>query len=128
MSGGWNDDVFGSGSSPYEQWRRRERFSSFFSFSFFRRWWKIFVILLILFFFVPVLFRMNTLRNDFKHFQSRFVGIQRKVVLYAQNGEMIHEWTTDSFIEDRGGTIYFIAEGKAVIISGTFVVEELGKR
>lgn len=114
---------YDDGRSPYDAWQSGQRIQNWFRFV--RRWWRFGLILFVLFFILPLLFRMNSYRNDFKHFQSRFVGIQRKVTLYSQNGGVIREWTTDSVIEDRGGSIYFIAEGKSVSVSGTFVVEEL---
>lgn len=63
-------------------------------------------------------------QNQWKHIQSNVTGLSRKITLYNANGEPIREWTTQAKVEDEGGTCYFIANGKAVIISGTFVIEE----
>lgn len=62
--------------------------------------------------------------NSLKHFKSLVVGLDRHIVLYTADGKVIREWNTTAQIEDRGGTCYFICAGKAVIISGTFVIEE----
>jgi uncharacterized lipoprotein YehR (DUF1307 family) len=64
-------------------------------------------------------------QNNIKHFRASVLGLDRKIILYSANGEVIREWRTKVAIEDRGGTVYFIVEGKAVIISGTFTVEEM---
>lgn len=63
--------------------------------------------------------------NEMKHMKSDWVGLNRKIVLYASDGSILREWETTAKVEDKGGTCYFInAEGKAVTISGTFVIEE----
>lgn len=66
----------------------------------------------------------NGCRNSMKHFQSATIGMDRTVTLYNANGDVIKSWKTDSKIEDKGGTVYFISAGKAVTISGTFTIEE----
>ncbi len=64
-------------------------------------------------------------RNIAKHVKSSVVGLDRHITLYASDGRVIREWTTRTKTEDKGGTIYFLdAGGKAVTVSGTFVVEE----
>ena len=63
--------------------------------------------------------------NNIKHLKSSFVGLNRIITLYAADGKVIREWTTKANIEDNGGTIYFLdANGKAITVSGTFIVEE----
>ena len=64
------------------------------------------------------------LRNTLKHTKSDIFGLDRKITLYSNTGTIIKEWRTRAKIEDHGGTVYFIADGKAVTISGTFIVEE----
>lgn len=62
-------------------------------------------------------------RNSLKHTQSNWFGLNRKITLYDANGGVIKEWTVKSKVEDNGG--YFLTdEGKAVRISGTFIIEE----
>ncbi len=66
----------------------------------------------------------NGCYNKWKHLQSDVIGIDRTITLYNANGEPIKSWKTSSKIEDQGGTIYFLVDGKTVTISGTFIVEE----
>lgn len=63
-------------------------------------------------------------QNTLKHTQSSLIGLDRKITLFDSDGKPIKSWQTRAKIEDNGGTIYFIANGKAVTISGTFIVEE----
>ena len=62
--------------------------------------------------------------NIGKHFHSAMTGLDRKVTLYSSDGKVLKEWRTTAQIEDRGGTVFFIVDGKAVTVSGTFIVEE----
>ena len=63
--------------------------------------------------------------NTLKHLHSSFTGLHRTITLYNANGAVIQSWHTQATLEDRGGTCYFLdAHGKAVTISGTFVVQE----
>lgn len=70
-------------------------------------------------------FASCSLANKVKHLQSSLIGLDRKITLYTSDGHVLREWKTRAQIEDRGGTVYFICDGKAVTVSGTFVVEEL---
>lgn len=63
-------------------------------------------------------------RNLTKHVHSSFTGLNRHITLYAADGKVIREWDTRAKTEDRGGTVWFVVDGKAVTVSGTFVVEE----
>lgn len=66
-----------------------------------------------------------SLSNWFKHGESSLVGLHRSITLYAANGQAIKQWDVRSKVEDNGGTCYFITrDNKAVIISGTFIIEE----
>lgn len=64
------------------------------------------------------------LTNASKHFHSSMTGLNYKVTLYGQNGTPIKTWITSAKIEDQGGSIFFVHEGKAVTIAGTFTIEE----
>ncbi|MGC8605433.1 MAG: hypothetical protein ACP5VS_17330, partial [Desulfomonilaceae bacterium] len=55
---------------------------------------------------------------------SGFSGLERTVTFYDCNGKVIKSWTGDLNVEDQGGTIRFVANGKAIIVGGNFVVEE----
>ena len=64
------------------------------------------------------------MQNTYKHVESTFIGLDRKVTFYAADGTVIREWQGRFKVEDRGGSCYFIVDGKTVVISGTFLVEE----
>lgn len=71
-------------------------------------------------------FCTNQGRNTLKHWESSFVGLKRKVTLYDANGNPLKSWITDSKVEDKGGSYFFIDDnGKAQRISGTVIIEEL---
>jgi hypothetical protein len=62
---------------------------------------------------------------EYSHYKSKFVGLNRVVTLYAGDGKVIASWSGDLYVEDKGGTVRFVKpDGKAVTLSGTFVVEE----
>lgn len=63
-------------------------------------------------------------RNEWKHLESDMIGLDRTITLYGATGEPIREWRTQSKVEDRGGSCYFLIDGKAIIVAGTFVIEE----
>jgi uncharacterized lipoprotein YehR (DUF1307 family) len=71
-----------------------------------------------------VFFSSAEWQNMRKHMHSSLTGLNRKITLYNSNGGVIREWTTQSKVEDRGGTCWFIVNGKAVTVSGAFTVEE----
>jgi hypothetical protein len=63
--------------------------------------------------------------NKLKHMQSDLVGLHRTITLYGADGKEIRAWKTTAKVEDKGGTCYFLdGSGKAVIVSGVFVIEE----
>lgn len=62
--------------------------------------------------------------NKLKHLHSSFTGLERKITLYDANGKVIKEWSTQAQIEDRGGSVFFVVNGKAVSIAGTYIIEE----
>lgn len=65
-------------------------------------------------------------RNDWKHFQSNIVGLNRKITVYRLDGTELRSWKVQSKVEDSGGTCYFLTDdGKAVTVSGNFIIEEL---
>ncbi len=52
-------------------------------------------------------------------------GLKRKITLYDAIGAPIKQWETTTSVDDKGGTVYFLdANGKAVTVSGTFIIEE----
>ena len=65
-------------------------------------------------------------RNDWKHLQSDFVGLKRRVTMYAADGSVIKEWEIQAKVEDNGGTCYFIDDdGHAVTVAGDFIIQEI---
>jgi len=64
-------------------------------------------------------------RQDISHFKSDLIGLKRTVTLYSADGKPIKEWKGRFKVEVSGGAARFLDDnGKAVIISGTFVIEE----
>lgn len=63
-------------------------------------------------------------RNAMKHARSSIIGLNREITLYAADGRVIRQWQTRAKVEDKGGTCWFICDGKAYTVSGTFVVAE----
>lgn len=64
------------------------------------------------------------IQNASKHVHSSFTGLNRKITLYNSAGGVIRQWQTTAKVEDKGGTCFFIVDGKAITVSGTFVIEE----
>ncbi|MEW6352318.1 MAG: hypothetical protein AB1646_24975 [Thermodesulfobacteriota bacterium] len=63
-------------------------------------------------------------RQDYSHWKSDVIGLNRTVTLYDASGKPIRTWKGRFKVEIEGATARFIADGKAVIISGPFVIEE----
>jgi hypothetical protein len=63
-------------------------------------------------------------QQDFSHLKSSFVGLNRKITLYANDGSIIRSWDTQGTVEDQGGSFRFLVNGKAITLSGTVVIEE----
>lgn len=60
------------------------------------------------------------------HFRSSMVGITRKVTLYDTSGHEIKSWSGKLNVEAEQGSARFVVDGRTVIISGTYIVEEQG--
>lgn len=82
------------------------------------------VIVLFITFWIWGLYYTSSGEQTRKHLLSGFSGLERTVTFYDCNGKVIKSWTGDLNIEDQGGTIRFVANGKAIIVGGNFVVEE----
>ncbi len=63
-------------------------------------------------------------KQDYSHWKSDVIGLHRTVILYDANGKAIKTWKGRFKVEQEGTSARFIANGKTVIISGTFVIEE----
>lgn len=67
----------------------------------------------------------ESVRVWWSHQKSDWLGLHREVRLYSDDGNVIASWTGQFKVEDRGGSARFVLDnGKAVMISGTYVVEE----
>jgi hypothetical protein len=58
------------------------------------------------------------------HMTSSVIGLDRVVTLYANDGSVIKQYKGRFQVEVVGSTARFIADGRAVTISGTFLIEE----
>lgn len=56
---------------------------------------------------------------------SSTVGINRTITLYSVDGTIIKQYKTMNGIDTTDGVCSFMCDNKKVLISGTFVVEEL---
>lgn len=63
-------------------------------------------------------------RQSISHWKSDLVGLKRTVTLYANNGQAIKSWKGRFKVEVSGGTARFLDDGRAVMISGTYIIEE----
>lgn len=61
------------------------------------------------------------------HLKSGLVKINREITLYADNGTIIRQWKGRYNVEVDGASARFIDDGNVIVISGTFVVEEVDK-
>jgi len=65
------------------------------------------------------------IRSGMSHMQSSLIGLNRTITLYGATGQVIRTWDIKGKIEDAGGTCRFLTDsGKAITVSGTFVIEE----
>jgi hypothetical protein len=65
-------------------------------------------------------------RNFKKHVKSDFTGLNRRITFFSADGRPVRVWETKAKVEDNGGTCFFInSNGKAVTVSGSFLIEEL---
>ncbi len=63
-------------------------------------------------------------RQDLSHWKSDLVGLKRTITLYSNDGKPIKKWKGRFKVEINGGSARFIVDGRAVIISGTYIIEE----
>ena len=64
-------------------------------------------------------------QTNLKHLKSNIIGLDRVVTLYSATGEVLKTWNGRYKVEDNGGSISFIHNGKTVKLSGTYTVEEI---
>jgi hypothetical protein len=63
-------------------------------------------------------------RQDLSHWKSDLIGLKRTITLYSHDGKPIKKWNGRFKVEVHGGAARFIVDGKAVIISGAYIIEE----
>lgn len=64
-------------------------------------------------------------RHEYSHWKSDLIGLNRRITVYSATGTPIKSWEGRYKIEIKDGVARFIHDGKAVVISGTFIIEEL---
>ncbi|MFH1118023.1 MAG: hypothetical protein V1792_29225 [Pseudomonadota bacterium] len=78
---------------------------------------------------VPVLMAVSGCtekqRQEYSHWKSDLIGLNRRITLYSADGTPIKKWEGRYKVEIKDGVARFIHDGKAIVISGTFVVEEM---
>ncbi len=64
-------------------------------------------------------------QQDYSHWKADLVGLKRKITLYTATGQPIKTWEGRYKVEITNGAARFIHDGKTIIISGTYLVEEV---
>jgi hypothetical protein len=67
---------------------------------------------------------LPSVQQRISHAESRAIGLDRTITLYSNDGKPIKSWKGRVQVELEGGAARFILNGKAVMISGTYVIEE----
>lgn len=83
-----------------------------------------YLILIVLALAIFALCGCEDIKHEVSHIKSSVIGLNRTVTLYAVDGSPIKVWQGGMKVETETGIARFIYEGKAVIISGTYVIEE----
>jgi len=69
--------------------------------------------------------KCNGFRSTAKKYTSNTTGLNRTVILYNANGEVIKTWNITSVIESNGDGVWFMNDQeKFIAISGTYIIEE----
>ena len=71
-----------------------------------------------------VYYSLPSTQQRISHAKSGAIGLDRTITLYAADGKPIREWKGRVQVELDGNTARFVVQHKAVIISGTYVIEE----
>jgi hypothetical protein len=67
---------------------------------------------------------LPSVQQRISHAESRAIGLDRTITLYSNDGKPIKSWKGRVQVEIEGGAARFILHGKAITISGTYVIEE----
>lgn len=84
----------------------------------------LFVVLSVLTLGFLFIFNTKGCQSERKHIISDIVGINRTVIVYANNGNIIKQYTGNFKIEKEGGFASFICKGKKIDVRGTIIIEE----
>jgi len=68
--------------------------------------------------------RLPSVQQRISHAESGAIGLDRTITLYSNDGRPIKSWKGRVQVELEGGAARFILHGKAITISGTYVIEE----
>lgn len=64
-------------------------------------------------------------QHEYSHWKSDLIGLNRQITLFSTSGRPIKTWQGRYKVEVDNGVARFIHDGKAIIISGTFLIEEI---
>jgi hypothetical protein len=67
---------------------------------------------------------LPTVQQRISHTKSEAIGLNRTMTLFANDGKPIKSWKGRVQVEVEGGAARFVIDGKAIIISGTYIIEE----
>ena len=63
-------------------------------------------------------------QHDYSHWKSDLIGLKRKITLYSASGTPVRTWQGRYKVEIHDGVVRFLHDGKAIILSGTYTIEE----
>jgi len=69
-------------------------------------------------------YKLPSVQQRISHAKSGAIGLDRTITLFSQDGKPIKSWKGRLQVETEGGAARFVVGGKAVIISGTYIIEE----
>ncbi len=69
-------------------------------------------------------YRLPPVQQRISEAKSEAIGLDRTITLYASDGKPITTWKGRVQVELKDGAARFVIKSKAVIISGTYVIEE----
>jgi hypothetical protein len=67
---------------------------------------------------------LPTVQQRISHVKSGAIGLDRTITLYSNDGKPIKSWKGRVVVEVEGGTARFVIHGKAIMINGTYIIEE----
>jgi hypothetical protein len=73
---------------------------------------------------IALVWNIEGCQQSRSHMASSAYGLDRKITLYNDQGTAIKVWEGRTQVERDGASARFLIDGKAVIISGTFTIEE----